>query len=390
MRFPLLADSKSCVGCLACVDACRADALKNEKRADGHIYVTIDKLKCVGCLKCERICSGVQHDRYGCNKKTSTPLAAYTTDRHFYARSTSGGAFPSIASYFIRNGGVVYGAVYYDGMHVAHRRVDDTAGLAALQGSKYIQSDLSGVYRKIDMDLRKGLKVLFTGTGCQVAAVLSYFKNNKDKESLFTMDMVCGGVPSSLLIESFAQNTKGFNSIVSFRSKSKYVFTYRDTIGKEIVCGKALPLDGFKSSLTNRYSCYNCKYVGLHRRSDITIGDYWGDTSGRTRSICIVHSKRCMDMISKLGDLVIEPVDWGFAINNPRLVYGQAPFGDRFERRYLDRLFSRLKYQNIEKVYGSDVHKTDILWMAYKIYKYIRFMQYFKKIVRIAKSIIEQ
>lgn len=390
MKHPLLAGSRVCVGCLACVDSCKADALRKVKKGDGHLYVALDPNKCVGCLKCERICVSIQHDEYGNNEKTSVPLATYTTDEQRYAQSTSGGVFPCVASFFIRNGGVVYGAAYADGIHAEHRRVDDIEGLYALQGSKYMQSDLEGVYKKMKEDLQKGLRVLFTGTGCQVAAVLAYFKNNKNKGNLYTMDIVCGGVPSSLLIDSFAQNTQNFSSIVSFRVKDKYVFIYKDTTGKEIICSKALPLDGFKSCLTNRYSCYDCKFVGLHRMSDMTIGDYWGDTSDHARSICIIHSERCAKLVFELKDLKIEHIDWSFAVNNPRIVNGKAPFAKRLERKYIDLIFQRYEYKNIIRIYGSDIRKRDIFWMLYKVYKYVRFMSYFKKSKKIAKQIIEQ
>ena len=69
-------------------------------------------------------------------------------------------------------------------------------------------------------------KVLFVGTGCQVAGVLFYFNNHRKKSLIYTADLVCGGVPSSLLIESFAKNTPQFAAVNSYREKGKYVFSY--------------------------------------------------------------------------------------------------------------------------------------------------------------------
>lgn len=41
---------------------------------------------------------------------------------------------------------------------------------------------------------------------------------------------------------------------------------------------KNLVTTAFSTEMTERYSCYNCKFVGKHRLSDFTIGDLWGDT----------------------------------------------------------------------------------------------------------------
>lgn len=391
MKYPQLASEKKCTGCLACLDACTKSAISLLHGADGHIYVDIDRDKCVGCLRCERICSDIHEGKYGNNDKTSKPFAIYNKEERFYKYATSGGIFPAFAAYFLQNGGVVYGATYKDGIHVVHKRISELDEIVTLQGSKYEQSNLSGTYKSIAKDLKENLRVLFVGTGCQVAGVLAYFKNNPKRELLFTVDLVCGGVPSSLLIESFAKNTADFKSVASYRKKEQYIFSYNSTNGKVVTSRKALPLDGFKSCLTNRYSCYDCEFTGLHRMSDWTIGDLWGDISEIARSLCLCHSDRGKNIIVNLPNIDVQEINgWDFVCHNPRIVNGKASFSKRLERKYIGFIFRSFPYSIIKKIYGSDIKKADVFWFLYKVYKFIRFKRYFaysKNVaLRISKS----
>ena len=61
---------------------------------------------------------------------------------------------------------------------------------------------MNDIYKKIEERICNGL-VLFTGTGCQCAGVIAYFRNNKYKNNLITLDLVCGGYPSKILIDKF-------------------------------------------------------------------------------------------------------------------------------------------------------------------------------------------
>lgn len=389
MRLPNLASKYTCTGCLACVDSCNKQAVVMNKGDDGHFYVEVDSGKCVGCLRCEKVCTSIHQGDYGTSEKKSKPFAVYNKDKESYKNATSGGVFPALASYFIMQGGVVYGASYTDGIYVEHTRISKIGDIETLQGSKYEQSNLRGIYKQISDDLKQGLKVFFVGTGCQVAGVLSYFANHKNRTLLYTADLVCGGVPSSLLIEAFANHHEDFYKVDAYRQKEKYVFSYINKDGKKVVCPKALPLDGFKSCLTNRYSCYDCEFVGLHRKSDWTIGDYWGDRSDKVRSLCLCHSERATAILESLPNVELETTDWLFPLNNPRIVNGKAPFATRTERKLLGWCFRELPYNALKKIYGSDVKKYDILWFIYKVYKYIRFRRYFSKSKKIAKQIIE-
>ena len=68
-----------------------------------------------------------------------------------------------------------------------------------IKGSKYIQSDMNDIIKKVQEDLADNKKVLFSGTPCQVAAVNACVKE-KYKENLYTCDIVCHGVPSEFIL----------------------------------------------------------------------------------------------------------------------------------------------------------------------------------------------
>ena len=95
--------------------------------------------------------------------------------------------------------------------------------LGLIQGSKYIQSSLDSVFLLIRNLLNKGRHVLFSGTPCQVDA-LYHFLGNKYTGLLYTIDLVCHGVPSSLIFQDYLKSRelhyKSVVSNISFRDKS--------------------------------------------------------------------------------------------------------------------------------------------------------------------------
>lgn len=390
MNTPCLADYKNCVGCMACRDTCKFEAISQIVGKDGHFYIEVDSLKCVGCKQCERVCQIIQSRDYADNAKSSIPYSVYNPHVQDNPKSTSGAMFPALARFFLDNDGVVYGASYKsDNIHVECRRIDDARDLPLLQGSKYQQSDMCGVYHAIADDLRQGRKVLFSGLGCQTAAVLAYFDKNENKENLYTVDIVCGGVSSSLLTDTFVKEF-GVKTILGYREKAKYQFSYINEDGKVIKPERSLPLNGFDSMLTNRYSCYDCKFAGLHRHSDFTIGDYWGDkhNDGKVRSLCICHSERAKKLFDKL-DIEAENLSWNFVLNNPRVADGYCPFGNRYERTHIDGIFAHCSYKTLMKIYASDIKITDFLWILYKLYRVKCYRKYRKESINRIKKIIE-
>lgn len=53
----------------------------------------------------------------------------------------------------------------------------------------------------VQKDLKEGKEVLFTGTPCEVAGLKKYLR--KEYDNLYTLDLICHGVPSSELLNAF-------------------------------------------------------------------------------------------------------------------------------------------------------------------------------------------
>ena len=189
--------------------------------------------------------------------KDSTPYAAWSKDEDLRSRSTSGGIFASLAKFVITNGGVAIGATLQKN-DVCHISIDNVEDIYRLQGSKYVQSNSAGVYLTTKTFLQSGRSVLFSGLGCQVAALHSFLGDKQYTGELFTVDLICGGVPSRFLIDSYLKEHPEVDQIISFRNKTKYEFSVLLKNGQNKVVPmseRPLPLCGFYTELTNRYSC---------------------------------------------------------------------------------------------------------------------------------------
>lgn len=108
-----------------------------------------------------------------------------------------------------------------------HDSVNSLSECTAFQGSKYVWSNVPNCFSAIENQLRRGIRVLFTGTPCQVAALKQYLKKRNVQDThLYTVDIVCHGSPNpkvwrdyvshlekslilSLLIFPFGINHKG-------------------------------------------------------------------------------------------------------------------------------------------------------------------------------------
>ena len=132
----------------------------------GFLYPVTDALKCTDCGICDSICS------FRLPQGGTSPRAEAIRFPEFLGRSQSGGLSYALMQKAVRNGYVVYGAAM-DDMVVRHRRVENEAGLEAFRLSKYVQSNLAGIPAMVRGDLAAGRKVLFTGTPCQCAGIVS-------------------------------------------------------------------------------------------------------------------------------------------------------------------------------------------------------------------------
>ena len=251
-----------------------------EPDALGFLYPKVDESKCVECGLCEKVCQF--NDNYDRSLNLEQPIAyaARHKDISEVMRSRSGAAFVAISDYILEQGGVVYGAGYKDHFRVVHKRAATKEERDEFRGSKYVQSDLTGVFRQVKEDLRNGLTVLFSGTPCQTSG-LNAFVGKKLRENLYLIDIVCHGVPGPYIWRDYlAYLEKKHGSMityVNFRDKELYGWrAHKETFKFENGGGKMNFTYLFYQHILFRHSCGVCHFTNLHRPSDITIADYWG------------------------------------------------------------------------------------------------------------------
>ncbi|MBQ4600629.1 MAG: Coenzyme F420 hydrogenase/dehydrogenase, beta subunit C-terminal domain [Oscillospiraceae bacterium] len=275
MKLPV----DACTGCTACQAICPVNAISMKEDDRGFLRPVVDKGKCMECKKCERVCpAGVSHS----GKSVLAAFAAKVKDAAIHSASQSGGVFYALAEEILAAKGAVYGAAIDGSFETCHIRVTDPEGLKRLQGVKYVQSRMGDSFRKVGEDLKIGKPVLFSGTPCQVAGVLSYVRSARlPEERLLTCDVVCYGVPSPGVFRAWMktlQRAKGKVLSMQFRrtdakwGKGKEIYRMADG---SVVEGEFYTGLYFCNQI-HRESCVSCKYCNLSRPGDITLGDFWG------------------------------------------------------------------------------------------------------------------
>lgn len=129
-------------------------------------------------------------------------------ERQVVKSSSSGGVFTALSDEILREGGIVYGCVLDSELKARHIRAGDAVGRNRMRGSKYIQSRIdSSTYAAVAEDLKARKAVLFTGTPCQISALLSFLTlKNVDTEPLYTVECLCHGVASTRFFRDYVRH----------------------------------------------------------------------------------------------------------------------------------------------------------------------------------------
>lgn len=278
MKISELNIDSECTGCSACYNVCPVDAISMKFNFEGFSYPYIDDSLCVNCAKCVRCCHIVN------TKELKFPEETYcgAGNGEFIENSASGGIFAVFAKYVIEElSGVVYGVELdlRDNIcrHVEINKVED---IHRIQNSKYVQSEISGVFPLCKKNLLEGRQVLFSGTPCQISGLRNYLGCEFD--NLLTVDIICHGVPSPKLLSMYIKNELPDNiTKLRFRHRleaslrrSAYDINY-EINGHTIIKpgGNDIYYNAFTNGESLRECCYTCKYAREDRISDITIGD---------------------------------------------------------------------------------------------------------------------
>ena len=273
-----VSDVLRCVGCGGCETLCPTGAIAMAYDDEGFLRPVVSKEKCIHCGKCLTVCPA-QVDIEG----TLNPQICYAmmAEDSLRENSSSGAIFPLLAKHIIQDGGYVVGAVYGKDFHVQHIVSNRLEDMEKMRSSKYVQSDTRGIYKQVEVLLAEGKKVLFSGCACQIAGLKAFLK--KDYEQLYTVDVVCHGVPSPGVFENYLhnfQNQVGEISEVNFRHKPSFgwntgLYLCFDDGRQYAEQGRDIFYVGFLCNWFLRDSCYCCDFKGK-KYSDITLGDFWG------------------------------------------------------------------------------------------------------------------
>lgn len=347
-----------CSGCGVCAECCPKNAITLKPDSMGYLYPEIDIAQCVDCGLCRKVCHML--DEYAANRKPYRIVALKSKDPDVLRTSQSGGAFAELAKCILIDGGIVYGAAFDPQFRVAHIRIDRVEELYRLQGSKYVQSQTAGIFSQVKRDLELGRNVLFSGTPCQVAALHSFL--GKAWDNLFCVDVVCHGVMPPRLWEdylSYAKEKFGTYTQVKFRDKD--VSGWRGSNQSFIINGKIRTSNTYSKLFYSNYFLRDvccdsankriiCKYGGIQRCSDLTIGDFWGieDTESALPdndtgiSLCLINSEKGEHLFEKVSNRVFWETHSVADVTrrNPQLAEGEP---------YLPELAEKARQEYLEK-----------------------------------------
>lgn len=122
---------------------------------EGFCYPQIDEALCIDCGLCEKVCPLLHKpDKHG----IINVYGAKNIDDSVRFTSSSGGMFTLFAEQVLNSGGVVFGAAFDGSLQVCHTGISTMQELAKLRGSKYVQSNMNGIFKQVRTLLAAGKK----------------------------------------------------------------------------------------------------------------------------------------------------------------------------------------------------------------------------------------
>lgn len=280
---------EECFGCESCIQACQKDAIHMFEDDEGFRYPVVDRDKCVNCGACNKSCPYENLPKK--NVGDHYVFGGYIKDLSVRDKSTSGGFFSALVDAWCEKDYVIFGAEAR-GLEIFHSYIDDKRKLDLFRKSKYSQSNVGESYLQAKRFLKEGKRVLFSGTPCQIAALKNHLGDLKNSDNLLTLEVVCEGFPSPLLLrkyEQFLNKKKGITfDALDYRYKdgSRWDFQVMSIAytSPSKSAGGTIKHDRWFSPfwifwaarLMSRPSCVVCPFRTPEREADITLGDLWG------------------------------------------------------------------------------------------------------------------
>jgi len=329
----IIDDLSRCVGCALCSSVCPQKCIEMEKKEIGFLYPKINKDLCIGCGKCKNACP---LNKTNIINQTDSCYALLDKDEFSRVKSASGGASNVFANHILKNDGVFCGCRLNEELEAIHDIADVSDDLEQYRDSKYVQSNMTHTWEKIDKVLNENKTLLFTGTPCQAAAVRSKYGTRDD---LYICDFICSGVPDpaifKLYLAKIGKNEGKKINKFYFRDKScgwkksAIRIVFDDGTEKKIPRKDSMYYSLFGNNLFFRQSCYKCEFKQFKTHSDLTIGDWWGIEKFRADidddkgcSLVIINTPKGAELLEHVKDdvvLVDTPIE--FAIQtHPKIM----------------------------------------------------------------------
>lgn len=261
--------------------------------------------------------------------------------------------------------------------------------LSKIPCSKYVKSEIRGIYPQVKSDLQSGKKVCFSGTPCQVAGLKSFLK--KEYSNLICVDVICRGNPSPLFWKRFAEYLeKKYNSkIADVRFRNKTYGYHSGTMKVSFENGKIYYgsartnyyLRAFFADLCSRPSCYKCQFKHIQHMSDLTLYDSWhaaeladlqDDDKGYTN--IIIQSSKGKKLLDELKTIEKYPVDTLKAVELDGVMVENSVNWN--EKR--DDFFNNIEDEDIKRHCSKFMNvslKDHIIENAKRIYYYKKFKE---------------
>lgn len=356
----IIKEKSKCCGCGACKQKCPQKCISMKEDNEGFLYPDINENDCIKCGLCEKVCPVINNIEKNI-EKTPMAYAVYAKDSMIREESSSGGMFTLLAEKVLEKKGIIFGAAFDDKWQVKHIAIDDANKLYLLRGSKYLQSNTEDTFMQVKNALNKEKEVLFSGTECQIVALKKFL--GKEYCNLITVGVLCHGVPSQKVWKKYLEfREKEVNSKVgniNFRNKrpgwKEYSLTIRFKNGEEYseIFYQDLYMKMFLNNICLRPSCHACRFKELNRKSDITIGDFWGIEQiasemddNRGTSLVLVHSTKGMELLkSILNRVEIKEVDTNCSLPEEADSRHSVPI-----HRNREKFFKDIEKEDIDKL----------------------------------------
>lgn len=308
--------------------------------------------------------------------------AAWNNESIERMMSSSGGMFSAFAAEIFENGGVVY-AVEETKCGLSYQRAENMESIRRMQGSKYYQAKAYTIHMEfVYRDIELCNCVLMLGTSCQIGMLRALLmrKYQTIPENVLLIDIICHGVGSKRLVDVYRkelEQRKGKLLNHTFRNKKENRFgsqfseyTYESGHIEQKDNEDDYYMRFFFPGFFLRPSCYECKYAGKNKDSDVSIGDFNGasrvvknfpDTTYCISSVIVntEKGKRFLDQVIINNRISILPTEYSVvAAQNLPLLY---PTKRSKVRNYAIKWINKLGFINTCRLLGGKYYIRSVI-----------------------------